>query len=189
MKRAIDSMIKSVLKVLGGEGFANPQFSSFVLLKHFVQQKIFRINSHVPWPVHKSSIVHAPKKIDRGNRCPGLSPWCYLDGRNGIVIGDNTWMGPRVSIISMNHDIYDYKKYIEDQPIKIGKNSWLGAGVTILPGVELGEHTIVAAGSVVTKSHPSNVVLAGVPAKVVKEIGEYGASDLQEELENDSKIA
>lgn len=46
---------------------------------------------------------------------------CYLDGRNGIEIGENTWIGPKVSIISMNHDINNYQNYIKDKPIKIEK--------------------------------------------------------------------
>ena len=175
MKLLIDRLIKRVLKVLAGDGFANPEFSSLVLLKHFMQQKIFRVNGHVSWPVHKSSVISQPNKIDRGTRCPGLSPWCYLDGRNGIEFGENVWMGPRVSIISMNHELSDYAQYVQDPPIQIGDNSWIGSGVTILPGVQLGEHTVIAAGSVVTKSFiQGNIVIAGVPAKIVKEIGPYG---------------
>ena len=99
---------------------------------------------------------------------------CHIDGRNGIVFGKNVWVGPRVSIISMNHDVNNYHEYIEGGPVEIGDNCWLGANATVLPGVKLGGHTVVAAGSVVTRSFPEeNQVLAGVPAVRVKRLDEY----------------
>ena len=74
----------------------------------------------------------------------------------------------------MNHDIYDYTKYVAGKPVVIGDNCWLAANAVILPEVELGPHTIVAAGAVVTKSYPEgNCILAGVPAKIVENIGDY----------------
>lgn len=99
---------------------------------------------------------------------------CHIDGRNGIIFGRNVWIGPRVSVISMNHDPNDYHSYIDNGPIVIGDNCWLGANSVILPDVKLGEHTVVAAGAVVTKSFKEgNQVLAGVPACVVKKLDEY----------------
>ena len=116
-----------------------------------------------------------PTKIVRGTRCPGMSMGCHIDGRNGIVFGRNVWVGPRVSIISMNHDINDYEEYVQESPVIIGDNCWLGANSVILPGVEIGDHTVVAAGSVVTKSFPgSDQIIAGVPAKVIKRLAPYG---------------
>ena len=116
----------------------------------------------------------APKLINRGSRTPGLARGCHIDGRNGIIFGDNVWVGPHVKIISMNHNICSYKKYIKERPIKIGINCWIGAGAIILPGIELGDHTIVGAGAVVTKSFPdSDQIIAGNPAFVVKKIGAY----------------
>jgi acetyltransferase-like isoleucine patch superfamily enzyme len=99
---------------------------------------------------------------------------CHIDGRNGIVFGDNVWVGPRVTIVSMNHDVSNFKIYEECNPVVIGENCWLAANSVILPGVELGPHTIVAAGSVVNKNFPDgDQILAGVPAKVVKKIASY----------------
>jgi hypothetical protein len=175
IKYGLDHFLKGILHILAGEGFSNKEFSSTILFKHFLIQKVLRINGHVPWPVHRTSVVHRPEKIQRGTRCPGLSPWCYLDGRNGIIIGENTWIGPRVSIISMDHDLYDFSKYVQERPIKIGKNCWIGTGAIILSNVELGDHTIVAAGAVVTKSFPANVMVGGVPAKVIKQLGDYAS--------------
>lgn len=145
--------------------------STRALLKHFVVQKIFRINGNVPWPVHHSSEIFDVKKIDPGSRCPGLSRNCFIDGRNGILFGKNVWVGPRVSIISQDHDNYDLSKYTADSPIIIGNNCLLAANCVILPGVELGNNTIVGAGAIVTKSFcEGNQVIAGNPARVVKRL-------------------
>ena len=94
---------------------------------------------------------------------------------NGIYVGKNTRVGPGVKIISANHNIYDFDKHDPAPPIKIGANCWIGANAVILPGVELGDHTIVAAGSVITKSFlEGNCIIGGVPAKMVRRIGDYG---------------
>ena len=147
-------------------------------LKCGVIQKIFRINAHVPWPVHWTSQIREPSKIKRGTRFPGLSLNCYIDARNGILIGKNTWIGPRVSLISMNHDIENFNNYIKTTPIIIGANCWIAANATLLPGVELGDHTVVAAGAVVNKSFPSgNQIIGGVPAKVIQAINPYAPSE------------
>jgi acetyltransferase-like isoleucine patch superfamily enzyme len=137
-------------------------------------QKILRVNSHVPWPVHFTTRVYAPGKIKRGTRSPGLAPGCHLDGRNGIIFGENVWVGPYVSVISQSHDTSDYEVYTEKPPIEIGDNSWLGAHAIVLPGVKLGPHTVVAAGAVVTKSFPEgDQILGGNPARVIKKLPPY----------------
>ena len=143
--------------------------STGCLLKQFVIQKILRINGAVPWPVHHSSRVIMPQNIVPGTRCPGLSMGCHIDGRNGIIIGDNVWVGPRVSIISQNHNSNDLSQYVKEKPIRIGDDCLLAANSVILPGVELGNNTIVGAGAIVTKSFlEGNQVIAGNPARVVK---------------------
>ena len=149
------------------------------MFRYFIFQYIFRINSDVPWPVHTSSVVLASEKIkyqNWSNLSPalGYSNGCYIQAANGIEIGINFWAGPGLKILSVNHDVNDYTKHISADPIKFGENVWIGADVIILPSVELGDHTIVAAGAVVNKSFKQgNCILAGVPAKVVKELPDY----------------
>lgn len=167
-------MVRSVLAAIGGEGFGDKKFSVLLLLKCFFFQKVLGFNRRVTWPVHWTSKVTHPENILRGTRCPGLAIGCHIDGRNGIKLGENVWVGPRVTIISMNHNIYDFNKYVKKGPIVIGDNCWLATNSVILPGVELGKHTVVAAGSIVTRSFPEgDQLLAGVPAKVVKKLGSY----------------
>lgn len=163
-----------LLLPLFGKTFVNKRLPSTTALKYAIIQKIFRINSHVPWPTHPSSFIKGTENISPSDSCPGYSPFCYIDGRNGIEISTNVWIGPGVKIISMNHDTSDYFKYLKEEPIKIEKNCWIAANAILLPGVTLAEHTIVAAGSVVVKpSNLNNVVLAGIPAKPVKRLSEY----------------
>ena len=163
-----------------GDGFSSRQFPAQLLWKHVIIQKILRINAHVPWPVHWTSQLKAVDRIERGTRCPGMAPNCYIDGRNGIVIGANVRIGPKVNLISMNHTSYDYNRYVQSDSIVIGDNCWLGTNSTILPGVKLQDHVIVAAGAVVTKScERGDVVLAGVPAKIIKELNSYAENAAQ----------
>lgn len=149
---------------------------------YYLFQRVFRVNAHVPWPVHWSSVVKNPERITR--KCPdkapfpGYMPGCYIQAVNGIHIGANVRMGPGLKIVSANHDVYDYAHHEKSGPIVIEDNCWLAANAVILPGVHLGEHTVVAAGSVVTKSFPAgNQVLAGVPAAVIKKLEDYGRAE------------
>ncbi len=97
----------------------------------------------------------------------------YLGGQGGIQIGDNVIMGPGVRIFSENHNYSDPNVLIRKQGenrkgVVIKNNCWIGASVTILDGVIIEDGCVIAAGSVVTKSIPSNSIAAGVPAKVIK---------------------
>lgn len=92
-----------------------------------------------------------------------------------IYVGDNTMFGPNVTIATAGHPILPElreKYYQYNAPVHIGKNCWLGAGVIVLPGVTIGDNTVIGAGSVVTKDIPSNVVAVGNPCKVMREINE-----------------
>ncbi len=151
--------------------FHNEQYYNKTLIKYIVWQRILGLNRSTPWPVHFTSLVKCPENIKNGTKAPGYSMGCYIDGRNGIVIEENVYVGPRVSLISMNHDKNNLEEYVKCKPIIIRKNSWLAANSIILAGVELGEHTVVAAGAVVTKSFPDgHQMLAGNPAVVIKKL-------------------
>ena len=92
-----------------------------------------------------------------------------------IFVGDNTMIGPNVTLASAGHPVLPKlreKAYQYNLPVKIGKNCWLGAGVAVLPGVTIGDGSVIGAGSVVTKDIPPFVVAYGNPCKVVREIGE-----------------
>lgn len=96
---------------------------------------------------------------------------CTFMDRGGIVIDDNVLIAPRVNLITINHMIEPSRRRdVYSKPIHICKNVWIGAGATVTQGVTIGENSIVAAGAVVTKDVPSNVIVVGIPAKVIREI-------------------
>ncbi|MCI5123077.1 MAG: acyltransferase [Candidatus Electrothrix sp. AR5] len=134
-------------------------------------QKIIGINRKAYFPVHISSVVFGIKNIYAGIEVsPGKSPGCYIQGIGTVYIGDYTQIAPNVGIISANHDLYNNRKGVVSSVI-IGKYCWIGMGAIILPGVRLGDNTIVGAGSIVTKSFPGGYcVIAGNPAKLVKSL-------------------
>ena len=108
-----------------------------------------------------------------------------------IYVGDYTMFAPNVLLATAAHPILPtlrQKGYQYNLPIRIGKNCWLGAGVIVLPGVTIGDNTVVGAGSVVTKDLPPNVVAVGNPARILREIGErdkeYYYKDRKIEWEN-----
>lgn len=98
----------------------------------------------------------------------------FLD--SGIIeIGDDTFIGPQVGIYTVTHP-FDVKRRLDGfqkaHPVKIGKNCWICGHVTINPGVTLGKNVVVASGAVVTKSFGDNVLIGGVPAKIIRKLEE-----------------
>ena len=93
-----------------------------------------------------------------------------------IYVGDRTKFGPNVVIATAGHPILPElreKAYQYNFPVHIGRNCWLGAGVVVVPGVTIGDNTVIGAGSVVTKDIPANVVAVGNPCKVLRQINEH----------------
>ena len=117
--------------------------------------------------------MEVPGKIEIGNHS-GISHGCWISGGGGLTIKDNVIIGPKVIIHTANHNYsskeipimyqgHNFKKVI------INNNVWTGAGAIILPGVTIEENSIVAAGAVVTKDVPMDVIVGGVPARIIKE--------------------
>ncbi|WP_295163086.1 DapH/DapD/GlmU-related protein [uncultured Brachyspira sp.] len=98
---------------------------------------------------------------------------CSFQDRGGITIGDNVFIGMNVAVSTLNHGI-DLKHRSTTYPYKvaIGNNVWIGSGANILPNVSIGDNTIIGAGSLINKDVPSNVIAAGVPFKIIKEISD-----------------
>ena len=93
-----------------------------------------------------------------------------------IYVGDNTMIGPNVVLATAGHPILPELRplaYQYNMPIHIGKNCWVGAGVIVLPGITIGDNSVIGAGSVVTKDIPANGDAGGNPCKVLREINEH----------------
>jgi len=101
---------------------------------------------------------------------------CMLNDIGGIEIGDDVMIGPRVSLLTTGHplDPGRRRRQIVAAPIAIERNVWLGAGATVLQGVTVGTDAVVAAGAIVTRDVPPRTLVAGVPARVLREIGADG---------------
>jgi len=96
---------------------------------------------------------------------------CIFLDLGGITIEDGVLIAPKVSLLSEGHPLPPDKRHsLVPKPIHIKKNAWIGANATILHGVTIGENSVVAAGSVVSKDVPDNVVVGGTPAKIIKKI-------------------
>jgi maltose O-acetyltransferase len=124
-------------------------------------------NFMVPWRTN----IFNPNKMSVGkNVYLGYNSYY---GQGTIEIGDNVLFGPFVSVTPSNHvrleGHFRNAKY-DDKKIVIGDNVWLGSHCCILAGVKIGKGSVIGAGSVVTKDVPENVIMAGVPAKVIKKL-------------------
>lgn len=127
--------------------------------------------TQAPWPVDpRTNIVHASNiEFDYDDLNIFQSPGCYFQAHGKIVIGKGTWIAPNVGLITSNHNLKDLNLHSPPKDIIIGENCWIGMNSMVLPGVNLGSHTVVGAGSVVTHSFPEgDCVIAGNPARVIR---------------------
>lgn len=143
-----------------------------LLLLNWIVQRVFRINAEMPFSLHYTSRISGYKNMEihpTSLTAFAVSGGAYIvaSKAKSLIIGKQLIFAHNLCIQTMNHDLEDRKKFIHEA-VTIGDNCWLGNSVTILPGVSLGDNVTVGANSVVTKSFPSNVVIAGVPAKVIK---------------------
>ncbi len=97
-----------------------------------------------------------------------------------ICIGNHVNLAQGIVVTALNHNFNDNTKRIDEQgvstkPVVIGDDVWIGANAVVLPGVSIGQHSVVAAGAVVTQDVPAYTVVAGVPAKVVKKLRSEGS--------------
>jgi acetyltransferase-like isoleucine patch superfamily enzyme len=107
-----------------------------------------------------------------GNRS-SIGAFSYLGCSGRITIGNDVMIGPRITMIAENHNFVDLSRPMNQQGVNnkgitIGNDVWIGASATILDGVTIGDHVIVAAGAVVTKDVPPYAIVAGVPARQIK---------------------
>jgi len=146
------------------------------ILISLLSKKVFGLNKSTDFLVNFTSKVVLPDaiKINGDGKSNSVlvsfvtSGGCYIQAYNGIHFGEGVIFAPGVKIISANHSSENIEEYCDAEPIKIGSNVWLAANVIILPGVSIGNNSIVGAGSVVTKSFPENVIIAGNPASIIR---------------------
>lgn len=127
----------------------------------------------MPYPVHPQTIVSADRvHFDVDNLNIFQTPGCYWQTIDAdIYVGKGSYIGPNVGLITTNHDPNNPDIHLPGKDIVLGESCWIGMNSVILPGVTLGDHTVVGAGSVVTKSFPDGyAVLGGNPARIIKSL-------------------
>ena len=130
---------------------------------------------------HEETLIEPPFRCDNGKNV-FIGRYFYANynlvllDHMPITIGNNVLIGPNVVISSATHNI-DYRIRNKDNhmdiggaPVVIEDNVWIGANVTVMPGVTIGKHSVIAAGSVVTTDIPPDTMAAGVPAKIIKKL-------------------
>ena len=121
---------------------------------------------------HGHTYFTAPSRLRTGRNC-FVNRNCYLDLGGGIVLGDDVVLGHGATIITTEHRMDDPRRRAGSstfRSVTIGDGAWLGANATVLPGVHIGRGAVVAAGAVVTADVEENVVVAGVPARVMRHL-------------------
>ncbi len=186
--REIDKMTSGELYLPGDAGIAVEQTKCM--------EKLYDYNQTRPGEGEKRAAMLADMFMEIGEGCyiepPFHANWGGAHVRFGnyvyanfnltlvddsyITVGDYTMFGPNVTISTAGHPIdptLREKVMQYNMPVTIGRNCWLGAGVIVMPGVSIGDNSVIGAGSVVTKDIPANVVAVGVPCRVLREIGEH----------------
>lgn len=153
--------------------FSLPRFSFFNNLKSLYLKFFFKAKIGKQVIYYPGIWIFTGRNLTLGDNVD-LAKDVLLTTDGGISIGDRSLIGYRTQILSSNHNVPNKPDRIfnaghSKSPIAIGKDCWIGANCIILPGVTIGEGSIIAAGSVVTKDIPAFTYAAGIPARVIKE--------------------
>jgi len=159
---------------LSGRSFVESGDGWYWVQRSILTQRILSYNRHIPWPVSPFMTISNSENIefDPDDLVNFQQFGSYFQNFSGrISIGKGTRIAANVGIITTNHNLTNPSAHEVGEDVVIGRDCWIGMNAVILPGVVLGEHTVVGAGSVVTKSFPEgHVVVAGVPAKPIRQL-------------------
>ena len=180
-------------KMLDGELYQAMEDPELVRERLQAKQVCFELNQTPPMDVERrrelvkkllgggggdleDAVIESPFHVDYGynlrvGKCFYANHGCTVLDCNRIVIGDNCFLAPHVVITAAFHPLNAALRVAGDElaaPITIGDNCWIGANATINPGVVIGDNVVIGSGAVVTRNVPDNVVVAGVPARVIR---------------------
>ena len=117
-------------------------------------------------------VIHNPENVRIGENV-GIAEFVHIWGTGEVTIHDNVQIAAYTSIVSLTHIVdtqMPYRETLLQKPVVIERDVWIGTGAIILPGVKIGAHSVIGAGSVVNKDIPARVVAAGTPAKVIRHL-------------------
>ena len=159
-------------RYLRGKFFEEQKYG-FVWAWKCVFRSFFLKRRGIVWPISSQCRLASGKNM---SVCPSSlnifqQPGCYFQNYRGkITIGENVWIAQNVGLITENHDPYNPEKHLEPKDIVIGDGCWIGMNAVVLPGVKLGNGTIVGAGSIVTHSFEGDCIIVGNPARLLKKL-------------------
>ncbi len=143
------------------------QFPSHLLRRWFLRH-LMKVSLGKGSSIHMRLRLYTRGQISIGDHCV-IDRDCQLDGRGGITIGNNVNLAPEVMILTAYHDPDDADFAGIEKPVVVEDYAWIATRAMILPGVTVGHHAIVAAGSIVTKDVPPNAIVGGNPARFIRE--------------------
>ncbi|HAJ69750.1 MAG: sugar O-acetyltransferase [Alkalibacterium sp.] len=182
MKTEMEKMIAGELYNADNEVLVNKRKSAHLLAHRFNQAETDKerkkIINELLGKIGENITINPTFRVDYGFNIEVGDNFfanfnCVFLDVCSITIGRNAMLGPGVNIVTAEHPIKPNERnsgYEFGRPITIGDNCWIGAQATIVGGVTLGDNVVVAAGAVVKSSFPDNVVVGGVPAKIIKTI-------------------
>ncbi|UXR78480.1 MULTISPECIES: sugar O-acetyltransferase [unclassified Staphylococcus] len=143
---------------------------------HSEDEKRNRLEEITGHPIDSSVHINLPFNTDFGKHI-SIGKHVFINSNvmftdlGGITLEDHVLIGPRVNLITVNHDIDPQtRRSLILKPITIKRNAWIGAAATILPGVTIGENAVVGANALVTKDVPPNTIVGGNPARILNTI-------------------
>lgn len=138
------------------------------VIRRCLYRFIFRVRIGHGSVIHSHTRFHAPEGVQIGDYT-NIGYGAYLDGREGLSIGNNVATSSEIMIYSRQHDMDSPSFAREGAPVTIGDYVYIGPRAIILPGVRIGKGAVIAAGAVVTKDVPEYAMVAGVPAVFIRE--------------------
>lgn len=181
MKKWLNKLLILIVRIVyGGQYISGKQFNNLggvkACYRFWFDQKIKGYNRHCPFPVNPTTTIGNVNNLhfDIDNIDNFWKTGCYYQcWRGHIYIGKGTYIAQNVGIITENHNPYNLDEHLPAKDVHIGTECWIGMNSIILPGVTLGNRTIVGGGSIVTHSFPEgNCVIAGSPAKIIRKLDE-----------------
>lgn len=122
--------------------------------------------------IRENALIYCPERVTLSSGVY-IGPRVTIMAQGGVEIGERTMVGPCVTILSVNHDfpsaLQGSGAVQRKRPVSIGSDCWLAGGSIILPGVKVGDKSVVSAGAVVTADVPPNTIVAGIPARHIRE--------------------